>query len=176
MCKGKPSRIDYIVYHKPGEAAKLLEQNGYQAPHKKAELCKSIRLLIRRKGEPVIKQLIQIHPDKNIILETGGHNPDESGFCGCQSAYTGELKEYLNALSKLSIDQLNKLYEQAKQAAKEKPADKTLMGEVDAIWDALKRKKERENEKDTQQQQSTEKFLLSLALAFLAGLVIAKVA
>ena len=56
MCKGKAqNRIDYIVLQKPSEAAKIVEKYGYEAPAKVDDLTGSVKLLVKKKEEPVIK-------------------------------------------------------------------------------------------------------------------------
>jgi len=177
MCKGKAqNRIDYIVLQKPTEASKILEQYGYEPPTEKQELPRAIKLLIRKKGDGVIKELLRIHPERELILQLSGHTTDESNYCGCQSAYTGELKDYLDKLSGMSADELNKLYEEAKQKAKETPGDKTVMGGVEAIWDELKRRKKQTEDDSKKEKEVSQRLLMQLGLAFLAGIIIAKIA
>lgn len=145
MCKGKAqNRIDYIVLQKPSEAAKIVEKYGYEAPPKVNELVKSVKMLVKRKGEPVIKDLINIHPEKKLILEVSGHKSDESNYCGCHSSYSGETKELLDKLSELSVEDLTKLYDDTKKQSKEKPDDKELMAQVETVWDELKRRKNKQ--------------------------------
>lgn len=176
MCKKGQNKIDYIVYHNPAEASKLLDKYGYEAPKKREELATAMKQLIRKKGEPAIKELMLIHPERDLLLQCTGHNSEESNFCGCHSAYTGELKDYLDKLSTMSESDLAELYDEAKNKAKEKPEDKAMMGQVEAIWDELKRRKKGKNDKEKNEFADNEKRILYMALAFFAGLVIAKVA
>lgn len=177
MCKGKAqNRIDYIVLQKPEQAAGIVEKYGYEAPKDKQELAKVVKLLIKRKGEPVIKELILIHPEKDLILEVTGHNSEESNFCGCNSSYNEETKNLLDQLSELSLSQLTQLYDDTKKKAREKPDDKALMGEVETIWDELLRRKKQTEIRQKQQQEDVDNHWLKLGLAFLAGIVIAKIA
>jgi hypothetical protein len=177
MCKGKgQNRIEYIVYHNPGEASRVLDKYGYETPRKKEDLATAMKQLVRKKGEPVIKELMLIHPERKLMLQATGHSSDESNFCGCHSAYTGELKDYLDKLSGMSESDLAELYDEAKKKAKEKPDDKAQMGQVEAIWDELKRRKKNKDEAQKKNSDDSEKQVLYMALAFFAGLVIAKVA
>lgn len=177
MCKGKAqNRIDYIVLQKPSEAAKIVEKYGYEPPKKADELVKAVKLLVKKKGEPVIKDLIAIHPEKKLILEVSGHNSDESNFCGCHSSYSGETKELLDQLSELSVNDLTQLYEDTKKKSKEKPEDKTLMAEVETVWDELKRRKKQSEKLEKKNEESTQSLWLKFGLFFLAGVVIAKIA
>ncbi len=172
MCKGKAqNRIDYIVLQKPSEAAKILNKYGYEPPKKADELVKAMKLLVRKKGEPVVKELINIHPEKQLILETSGHNADESSYCGCHSSYSGETKELLDKLSELSVDDLSKLYDDIKKQSKDKPEDKPLMAQVETVWDELKRRK-----KQTQKIQENQEngLWLKIAIGVLAGIIIGK--
>lgn len=176
MCKDKSqNRIDYIVLQKPEECAKILEKYGYQAPKKKEDLPRAVRHLVKKKGEPVIKDLIQIHPEKELILAVTGHNSDESNFCGCQSSYyTEETKQLLDQLSEMSIPELTKFYDDRKLKAKEKPGDKVLLSDVETVWDELKRRKKQTDKLEKKEQESSQSQWLKFGFAFLAGIVVAK--
>ena len=176
MCKGGQNRIDYIVFHKPFDAAQLLEKHGYQAPKKAEDLAKAVKQLVKRKGEPAIKELIQFHPEKTLILEMTGHSSEESSYCGCNSSYTGELKDYLGKLPNMSINELTELYEDAKKKAKDTPADNLLMLQVETVWDEKKKKKKQTDTDIMKEKNSSERFYLYMGLAFFAGIVIAKIA
>ncbi len=172
MCKSKAqNRIDYIVLQKQAEVAKILNKYGYEPPNKPEELVKAVKLLVRKKGEPIIKELINIHPEKQLILEATGHNTDESNFCGCHSAYSGETKELLDKLSELSVDDLSKLYDDIKKQSKDNPQDKPLMAQVETVWDEIKRRK-----KQTQKIQENQEngLWLKIAIGVLAGIIIGK--
>lgn len=176
MCKGKAqNRIDYIILQKPAEAAKIVEKYGYEPPKKVDELVKAVKILVKKKGEPVIKDLIAIHPEKKLILEISGHKSDESNFCGCHSSYSGETKELLDQLSALSVNDLTQLYEDTKKKSKENPEDKTLMAEVETVWDELKRRKKQTEKQEKQNEEGTHSLWLKFGLFFLAGVVIAKI-
>ncbi|MDO9001003.1 MAG: hypothetical protein Q7W45_14645 [Bacteroidota bacterium] len=176
MCKGKAqNRIDYIVLQKPTEAAKIVEKYGYEPPKKVEELVKAVKLLVKKKGEPIIKDLIAIHPERKLILEVTGHKSDESNYCGCHSSYSGETKELLDQLSELSVNDLTQLYEDTKKKSKEKPEDKTLMAEVETVWDELKRRKKQTEKLEKKSEESTQSLWLKFGLFFLAGVVIAKI-
>jgi|SRR4051812_42927075 len=174
MCKGAQNRIDYIVLQRPLEASKIIEKYGYEAPRKVDELVSVVKLLIKKKGEPIIKELINIHPEKKIILEMSGHKSDESNFCGCHSSYTGEVKELLDHLADLSVADLTQLYEDTKKKSKETPDDKTLMAQVETVWDEVKRRKKQTEKTDKQTQDITNNIWLKMGLCFLAGIVISK--
>lgn len=174
MCKGAQNRIDYIVYQRPLEASKIVEKHGYEAPAKADELVKAIKLLVKKKGEPLIKELIGIHPEKKIILELSGHKSDESNFCGCHSAYSGETKELLDHLAALSVKDLEQLYEDTKKKSKENPDDKTIMAQVETVWDELKRRKKQTEKSGAEDQKHTQLMWLKYALIFLIGVVVAK--
>ncbi|HSH67854.1 MAG TPA: hypothetical protein VLB84_19085 [Bacteroidia bacterium] len=172
MCKGKAqNRIDYIVLQKPTEAAKIVEKYGYEAPPKVNELVKSVKMLVKRKGEPVIMDLINIHPEKKLILEVSGHKSDESNYCGCHSAYSGETKDLLDKLSELSVDDLTKLYDDTKKQSKDNPEDKTLMAQMETVWDELKRRK-KQTEKIEKKQENG--LWLKVAVGVIVGIVIGK--
>ncbi|MBS1635372.1 MAG: hypothetical protein JST26_05570 [Bacteroidetes bacterium] len=172
MCKGKAqNRIDYIVLQKPSDAAGILEKYGYEPPQKPEDLVKAVKLLVRKKGEPVIQDLINIHPEKKLILEATGHNSEESNFCGCHSAYSGDTKDLLDKLSELSADDLTKFYDDLKKQSKDKPDDKVLMSQVETVWDELKRRK-KQTQKITEDQQNG--MWLKVAIGVLAGIIIGR--
>lgn len=172
MCKGKAqNRIDYIVLQKPTDAARILDKYGYDPPKKPEELVKAMKLLVRKKGEPAVKELINIHPEKQLILEASGHNSDESNYCGCHSSYSGETKDLLDKLSELSVDDLSKLYDEVKKQSKDKPEDKPLMARVETVWDELKRR--RKQTKKIQENQENGLWL-KIAIGVLAGIIIGK--
>lgn len=172
MCKGKAqNRIDYIVLQKPGEAAKILDKYGYDPPKKSEELVKAMKLLVRKKGEPVVKELINIHPEKQLILEASGHNSDESNYCGCHSAYSGETKDLLDKLSELSVDDLSKLYDDVKKQSKDKPEEKSLIAQVETVWDELIRRKKQTKKIQENQENG---LWLKIAIGVLAGIIIGK--
>lgn len=176
MCKEKAqNRIDYIVLQKPSEAATIVKKYGYEPPKKVVELVKAVKLLVKKKGEPIIKDLINIHPEKQLILEVSGHKSDESNYCGCHSSYSGEIKELLDNLSGLSVNDLTQLYEDTKRKSKENPEDKTLMAEVETVWDELIRRKKQTEKQEKQKEENEQSLWLKFGLFFLAGIVIAKI-
>lgn len=176
MCKGKAqNRIEYIVLQKPSEAAKIVEKYGYEAPPAVDELVNTVKLLVKKKGEPVIKDLINIHPEKKLILEMSGHKSNEDSYCGCHSAYSDETKALLDKLSELSVDDLTKLYDDLKKEAKEKPEDKDLMAQVETVWDEVKRRK-KQTEKIAKKQEDGLWFKISIGTAgVIVGIIIGKV-
>jgi hypothetical protein len=172
MCKGKAqNRIDYIVLQNPSEAAKIVEKYGYEAPAKVDDLVQAVKLLVKKKGEPVIKDLIAIHPEKKLILEISGHKSDESDFCGCNSSYTEETKQLLDKLSELSVDDLSKVYDDLKKDVKDNPTDTTLMAKVETVWDEIKRRKKQTQKIESKQENNQ---WLKIALGVIAGLIIGK--
>ena len=80
----------------------------------------------------------------------------------------------LPKLSTLSLEDLNELYEDAKKQSREKPDNKLLITQVEAIWDQLKKRKSQATEEARKKEDSSQQYLLHLALAFLAGVAIAK--
>lgn len=178
MCKDKAqNRIDYIVLQKPKESAQILEKYGYEAPREIQDLAGAVKQLVKRKGEPVIKDLLQIHPERDLILEVTGHNSEESDFCGCQSSYyTEDTKQLLDKLSDMSVDDLTRYYDDTKQKVKDNPSDKVAVSEVETVWDELKRRKKQNEKLEKTNQETDQSHWLKLGLAFLGGIVIAKIA
>jgi hypothetical protein len=173
MCKVQ-NRIAYIVLQRPDESARIVEKYGYEAPKKVCELVKAMKLLVKKKGEPVIKELLNIHPEKKLILEVSGHKSNEDSYCGCHSAYSDETKALLDKLSELSVDDLTKLYDDVKKEAKEKPEDKDLMAQVETVWDELKRRKKQTEKIEKKQDDSLWLKATIGAVGVVVGIIIGK--
>jgi hypothetical protein len=160
MCKVQ-NRIAYIVLQRPDESARIVEKYGYEAPKKVCELVKAMKLLVKKKGEPV-------------ILEVSGHKSNEDSYCGCHSAYSDETKALLDKLSELSVDDLTKLYDDVKKEAKEKPEDKDLMAQVETVWDELKRRKKQTEKIEKKQDDSLWLKATIGAVGVVVGIIIGK--
>jgi len=84
----------YIAASSPRKAAALLRKHGY-APVKGFTLAQCLESLVREEGEPALRDIVDIHPDKNIILEVCA--PKET-TCNCAE----RLDKFLNASGPVS--------------------------------------------------------------------------
>lgn len=87
----------------PNGAAELLYHAGFVVPDDLHSLVEAVKELVRRKGQPVINELLKIHPEREIILAANGHKVTDSycpgcdhdhfGGCGCNhDNFTGKCK------------------------------------------------------------------------------------
>lgn len=161
-------RIDYIAYSNPKAVSSLLATKGITPPKNIRLLPKTIRQVIRKEGKPFVKELIKIHPDRNLVLRLskaedgfntstceacGSHSyngeDNHCGSCG-HSAYSGDFTQYIKDLSELRLEQLEALYEKKKQAAAIDIGNEQLAEEVRIIWNEIRiRKGERDYAKQT---------------------------
>lgn len=111
---------EYIVSNKPTETLKILYNFGMLPPRNNSELLEAANLLVKKKGRNAIKELIKIHPDKDIILvETGHHKPNED-FCN----YCSENKHSEKNISDLSTIELKEeLFKRRRNIENEKFLD-----------------------------------------------------
>jgi len=134
------NKIDYIVFGNPRGVRKLIHSHGYNAPKDKTTLSATTKALVREKGKPIIKQLIDLHPDKKAILKTAPKTcncqKNESNFCGCNSSYVGE-EEDLPDITKMSLDELKQHYQLMVKKANANPENTRLSDEVQRIWKKL---------------------------------------
>ncbi len=84
--------FEYIATANPAACQQLCEQYGYQAQATDTgELADCISQLIQAEGEPALRDLTSLHPDKVLILEqfssgaaSGGPAAAKNGgSCGC---------------------------------------------------------------------------------------------
>lgn len=90
----------YVAYNSPQNAKRILEAWGVPVKSgNKEALAQSLRGLLKTQGEPVLMDLANLHPDKELILHveelksgkkgTEGEckcgSESKSGACGCSS-------------------------------------------------------------------------------------------
>jgi hypothetical protein len=80
--------FDYIAYSRPNEAMKVVHDFGYKftGAVTKKDLSKLLGDLVMKEGEPAMKAILAIHPDKDVIVEQFGGTASD---CGCNK--TGKL-------------------------------------------------------------------------------------
>jgi len=161
------NKIAYIVYGNQKEARKLVYDYGYEAPKDIHGLVDTVKLLVKKKGRKVIKDLILIHPDKRAILKLA--QPSEDNFCGgcgnhsylpednyCGGCghvnFTGttDIGQFLDQLIEMNTTELEKYYQDIFKKANQNPQDSKLADEVQLVWNELRQRMniaEKEEEK-----------------------------
>ena len=91
----------YVAYNSPQNAKKILEAWGVPVKNgNKETLAESLKALLKTQGEPVLMDLANLHPDKELILHVeelknsaqkeskqgcSCNSEKKSGACGCSS-------------------------------------------------------------------------------------------
>lgn len=102
----------YVAYNAPENAKKILAAWGMPTNNGNKEgLAQSLKALLKQEGEPVLMDLANLHPDKELIMKVeeikAGNNSKESSsdggscscngkcseckssYCGCSSGFGG---------------------------------------------------------------------------------------
>ena len=171
------NRIDYIVYGNPRGARKLMDRHGYIPPNNLQDVSRAVKLLVKQKGKPFIKELLQIHPEKEAILNAAGKSTTEDSYCGCSaSSFTGgcgckgsssyntksskaemeiDVGLLLSQMSFMTTADLEKALSMAKEQQKKNPSNKELSSVIDAMEKHLEQRKGKKN--DPTDKQASEK-------------------
>jgi len=103
------SVYNYIAESNPYFAKGICHKYGYETTNirTKADLGQCLKRLVSNEGEPAFRDIMENHPDKDIILELFGQpskvenfsNMDGSGNrgCGCQNCVGRPTDHYLYA-------------------------------------------------------------------------------
>lgn len=151
------NKIAYIVYSNQKEARKLVHDYGYEAPKDIHSLVETVKLLVKKKGRKVIKDLLFIHPDKRAILKLvkskednfcggcGNHSylPEDNYCGGCGHVnYTGNtaISKILDQLTAMGNSELEQHYQEILQKANANPKDTQLADEVQLVWNELRQR------------------------------------
>lgn len=152
------NRIDYIVYHNPEKVSDLLDGYGFEVPDNPTHLAEAMRELVRRRGRKIIKELIEIHPDKQAILklntdttksvcescQNDSYNNEENlcNSCG-YSKYRGLGDQYsfINQFENYKLPELQNYYNRILKESNKNPNDKSLAQEVQLVWNELRTRK-----------------------------------
>ncbi len=159
LSKLAQNRIDYIVYHNVENVSNLLDEYGFVVPENPKHLAQAIRELVRKRGRKVIKQLIELHPDKETILKLNSVVPIKSVCESCQndsyndtqntcdscgySKSSGSTNEYnfLNQFENYKLDELQAYYDRILKESNKNPNDKKLAQEVQLVWNEIRTRK-----------------------------------
>lgn len=182
------NRIDYIVYHNSGEVSNLLEQYGFEAPENPKHLAEAIKELSRKKGRKVIKELVNLHPDKDVILKL--NQPKEDSFCGAcsndsyntesnfcascgHSNYAGSGNEdsFLSQFESYKDKELERYYQTIIKKSNSSPEDKNLAQEVQMVWNEIRTRKLALKKEDEQKPSVSKSFSITKDEMILFGVV-----
>jgi uncharacterized protein YecT (DUF1311 family) len=182
------NRIDYIVYHNSDAVSNLLEQYDFEAPENPKHLAEAIKELTRKKGRKVIKELLQLHPDKEVILKL--NVPKEDGFCGAcsndsynnennycttcgHSNYTGSGNEdsFLSQFESYKDKELERYYQKIVKKSNANPKDKNLAQEVQMVWNEIRTRKLTLKKEDEPKPETSKSFSITKDEMILFGVV-----
>ncbi|WP_010182450.1 hypothetical protein [Aquimarina agarilytica] len=187
------NKIDYIVFHKPKEAGKLLYNYGFEVPKDKVSLVKSIKALIRKEGRKVTEQLLSLHPDTKAILSLKETNTSHCRACNqktlnasgtsCKSCGhsgykgAGDEDHFLGQFDTYSDKELETYYRKVTQNSEDDPENKTLAQEVQLIWNELRLRKQenktQEKNMNTKESKGISKDdLILFGMVFIAGILV----
>lgn len=191
------NKIDYIVFGNPSGAKKLLFEKGYQPLANIQHTAQAIKQLVKKEGRQLIKELIQIHPDKALILKTTGALEDS--FCGACSNYTYvpetnscsscghsnfntsaiDVGDILDQLVNMNTSEMETYYKEILGKSNKDPKDLNLADEVQIVWNELRQRKTKDlQEKDSNEKKEVTTLLFSergviiLGLTLVAGILI----
>ncbi len=189
------NKIDYIVYHNADAVSNLLEQYGFEVPENPKHLAEAIKELARKKGRKVIKELLLLHPDKDIILKL--NLPKEDGFCGAcsndsynnennyctscgHSNYAGSGTEdsFLSQFESYKDKELERYYQTIVKKSNANPQDKNLAQEVQMVWNEIRTRKLTLKKEDEPKPEASKSFsitkdeMLLFGVVFIAGALV----
>jgi hypothetical protein len=87
----------YVAESNPTGTRNLIESFGYEITDKR-DLGRSLSELVNNEGEPALKKIMDIHPDKNIILEYNVTDKANNSSCNCDTCKAKHNhSNYMNA-------------------------------------------------------------------------------
>jgi hypothetical protein len=89
----KISIQEYIAYNNRPMAQKMLVKYGLKTAKNPNEMERKLISLTRDYKEEFLKELANIHPDKELILKYADKKEEKSNFCGC-SGFDGEKSNF----------------------------------------------------------------------------------
>lgn len=92
---------DYIAESNPRDARSICESFGYTVTNPK-QMGTNLKKLVNNEGEEALKSVMQIHPDKEILVEYFGLKTKKrkKEGCGCQdnsNRRLDQLEAFINA-------------------------------------------------------------------------------
>ena len=100
---------EYIARNNPAGAKRTIESFGYRVVNPKS-MGDNLRMLVAQEGEPALKAVVDLHPDKDLILEVYGKEDcgfkDKDNFLGAdgilQSAVLSNNQQQSDSNAKLA--------------------------------------------------------------------------
>jgi len=170
------NKIAYIIQYNPEGVVQLLEGYGLEVPPTPEALLEATQQLIRDKGRPVIHDLLQLHPDKHLLLKASGNDEETPAPCpNCQHD-TYEPEPEIDIYN-LSTRELEKYYQSLKQRLRDDPEDELALADLDLVIAELKYRRAQQPAAapSPSKPKNTEgKQLAFLGLAFVLGVIVAK--
>ena len=108
---------EYIAKTNPSGAKKVINEFGYRVVDGR-RMGENLRMLVAQEGEPALRAIAEMHPDKELLLEVFA---PKDGDCGCKKK--GE--SFLGADGVLSSAVLNNNQQQQAQSDSTKLAMQT---------------------------------------------------
>ncbi len=92
---------DYIANQNPMGVKQICEDYGYTITNPRT-MRRNLKDLVNNEGEKALKSVMEIHPDKEIILEYFGAKEPKKKNCGCNEKRNEErrldrIEAYFNA-------------------------------------------------------------------------------
>lgn len=75
---GAISLDEYVASNCPGFVIELVEKYGLSEPESFEQAVEALTIIINDYGEEAVKEIIAIHPDRQIILDAAGYKDPES--------------------------------------------------------------------------------------------------
>ena len=73
---------EYIARSNPQGARMVIQQFGYRITDKR-KMGDNLRMLVAQEGEPALREIAKLHPDRDLILEVF-NEPKEEKPCSCK--------------------------------------------------------------------------------------------
>ena len=100
---------EYIAKANPVGAKSVIQQFGYRVVDGR-RMGDNLRMLVAQEGEPALRAIAELHPDKDLILEVFA---PKNGDCGCKK----NSESFLGADATLTSAVLNNNQQQATKKA-----------------------------------------------------------
>lgn len=189
------NRIDYIVFHNTDAANDILFEYGFEKIDNQQHLSQAVKELVKNKGRKVIKDLLEIHPDKAAILQVTKSEDTKCPACKnnafakaenyCKScghsnyAGSGDEDSFLDQFNSYDDKALEKYYQDIVRRSNDDLEDKNLAQEVQMVWNELRKRKESkpESKPEVTEDKSkgihiTKDEMLLFGVVFIAGVLV----
>ncbi len=175
--KHAQNSIDYMVFHIPHIARKILVDCGYEPLDDPSDLAKAIKELIKIKGKPIIEELLQHHPDKKAIISVVKPKcstcQSEIKKNTCTSCSTSNEDSYWDnfrqvAIAEMSMTELEGNYQLALHSAKRQPTNHLHTVKAQAIKTEIDKRKSN-NKGFSDKEKMIIAVLVSFSIGFLFG-------